>query len=123
MAGATYLCGGTSGGPCPRCGFDTEKGYDRARVCMEQDGGCGWSDYEPEFCAIPPEGWWCSRDPNHDGPCAAREKQRWRDSQGDTWFVGSDGLMHSYETAPFPREHVEKKWGPLMPVHTDGSTT
>jgi hypothetical protein len=23
-------------------------------------------------CRIPPEGWWCSREPGHDGPCAAR---------------------------------------------------
>lgn len=27
-----------------------------------------------------------------------------------------DGLMHTPETAPFPREHVEHKWGPLVPV-------
>lgn len=25
------------------------------------------------MCDIPPEGWECSRDPGHDGPCAARE--------------------------------------------------
>jgi hypothetical protein len=25
-------------------------------------------------CARPPQGWWCSREPNHDGPCAARLK-------------------------------------------------
>lgn len=23
-------------------------------------------------CTVPPEGWWCSREPGHDGPCAAR---------------------------------------------------
>lgn len=23
-------------------------------------------------CRLPPEGWWCSREPGHDGPCAAR---------------------------------------------------
>lgn len=23
-------------------------------------------------CELPPEGWWCSREPGHDGPCAAR---------------------------------------------------
>ena len=40
----------------------------------------------------------------------------WRDCQGDLWVEGSDGLMHTRETAPFPREHVEKKWGPLVPV-------
>lgn len=24
------------------------------------------------YCEVPPEGWWCSRMPKHDGPCAAR---------------------------------------------------
>lgn len=24
------------------------------------------------ICNRPPEGWWCSRTPEHDGPCAAR---------------------------------------------------
>lgn len=23
-------------------------------------------------CNVPPAGWWCSREPNHEGPCAAR---------------------------------------------------
>lgn len=23
-------------------------------------------------CATPPVGWWCSRSPGHEGPCAAR---------------------------------------------------
>lgn len=23
-------------------------------------------------CRVPPEGWWCSREPGHEGPCAAR---------------------------------------------------
>ena len=39
---------------------------------------------------------------------------RWRDTQGDVWAVGVDGLMHSFETASFPREVVERKWGPLV---------
>lgn len=25
-------------------------------------------------CRVPPEDWWCSRLPGHDGPCAARMK-------------------------------------------------
>ncbi len=25
-----------------------------------------------EVCQVPPLGWWCSREPGHDGPCAAR---------------------------------------------------
>lgn len=39
-----------------------------------------------------------------------------RDRHGDVWTLGDDGLMHTPETRPFPREHVEKKWGPLAPV-------
>lgn len=27
----------------------------------------------PNACEIPPEGWWCSREVGHGGPCAARE--------------------------------------------------
>jgi 4-hydroxy-3-methylbut-2-enyl diphosphate reductase IspH len=41
---------------------------------------------------------------------------QWIDTQGDVWTLGDDGLMHTPETAAFPREHVEKKWGPLKPV-------
>jgi hypothetical protein len=25
-------------------------------------------------CTVPPDGWWCSREKGHDGPCAARPK-------------------------------------------------
>lgn len=46
----------------------------------------------------------------------ASEAGGWIDNQGDVWTLGSDGLMHTPETAPFPREYVEKKWGPLKPV-------
>lgn len=42
--------------------------------------------------------------------------EAWRDKQGDIWHEDADGLMHTRETAPFPREHVERKWGPLVPV-------
>lgn len=41
---------------------------------------------------------------------------QWRDKHGDIWTAGSDGLLHTPETAPFSREHVEKKWGPLIPI-------
>lgn len=40
-------------------------------------------------------------------------KDAWIDRDGDVWTLGADGLMHTPETRPFPREHVEKKWGPL----------
>lgn len=45
-----------------------------------------------------------------------RTSEAWIDNQGDIWVLGADGLMHTYETAPFTREFVEKKWGPLRPV-------
>lgn len=28
--------------------------------------------YDEGICTIPPQGWWCSRTPGHEGPCAAR---------------------------------------------------
>lgn len=31
------------------------------------------TDGEDIKCTIPPEGWWCSREKGHPGPCAARE--------------------------------------------------
>ncbi|TDP92348.1 hypothetical protein EDF62_1554 [Leucobacter luti] len=42
----------------------------------------------------------------------------WIDIHGDVWVLGDDGLMHSPETAPFSREHVEKKWGPMKELRT-----
>ena len=49
---------------------------------------------------------------------ANSESLSWVDRQGDVWNVGDDGLMHTPETAPFPREYVEKKWGPLRLADT-----
>lgn len=40
----------------------------------------------------------------------------WRDRQGDVWGLGEDGLLWTRETMPFPRYHIVKKWGPLVPV-------
>lgn len=40
----------------------------------------------------------------------------WIDKQGDVWTEGDDGLLHTPETAPFPRAYVEHKWGPLLEV-------
>jgi hypothetical protein len=39
-----------------------------------------------------------------------------RDRHGDVWSLGDDGLMYTHETAPFSRDHVERKWGPLVPA-------
>lgn len=39
-----------------------------------------------------------------------------RDTQGDVWTLGADGLLHTPETAAFSRAHVERKWGPLAPL-------
>lgn len=49
------------------------------------------------------------------GEAAVIAAQGWRDQLGDIWFEGTGELLHSFETAPFPREHVERKWGPLTP--------
>jgi hypothetical protein len=48
----------------------------------------------------------------------AVEPDAWVDRHGDVWRLGNDGLLWTEDTAPFPREHVEKKWGPLRP-HAD----
>ena len=48
------------------------------------------------------------RDPQtflwHTESCDSSESLSWVDRQGDVWRVGEDGLMHTPETAPFPRE-------------------
>lgn len=51
-----------------------------------------------------------------DRESTAPDPTGWVDRHGDVWREGADGLMHTPETRPFPREHVEKKWGPLRPV-------
>lgn len=51
-----------------------------------------------------------------DVESTAPDRPGWVDRHGDVWREGTDGLMHTPETRPFPREHVEKKWGPLRPV-------
>lgn len=35
-------------------------------------------------CKLPPAGWWCSRRPDHDGPCAAYRRR----------FYGGGGTIH-----------------------------
>ena len=47
------------------------------------------------------------------------DREEWLDKQGDVWQLGDDGLMHSPETTPLPRGHVETKWGPLTLVRTE----
>lgn len=32
-------------------------------------------------CSVPPEGWWCSRQPGHEGPCATRPVGEGNDAQ------------------------------------------
>ena len=40
----------------------------------------------------------------------------WQDRHADVWHQIYVNRMESPETALFPREHVEKKWGPLKPL-------
>lgn len=73
---------------CPKCGRDpaTRKADgtcyfdEHCHPCVVTEGlrqnchrgtvGC-YLDH-PDACHLPPVGWWCSRQPGHDGPCAAR---------------------------------------------------
>lgn len=78
----------------------------------------GW-EYLPDVDGADPHG--RATGDSAEGP--------WRDRQGDVWTLGTDGLLHTPETAPFTRAHVEKKWGPLTPLpaeareSTDGSAS
>jgi hypothetical protein len=66
------------------------------------------------------EEWDAGDSETHDSGEVAEPARAWRDRHGDVWtYDDGDGLMHSFETAPFPREHVEKKWGPLVPEPHD----
>ena len=41
----------------------------------------------------------------------------WIDRHGDVWvFPGGGDTGYSFETQPFSRTHIEKKWGPLTPL-------
>lgn len=41
----------------------------------------------------------------------------WVDKHNDVWVFPGDGEFgFSYETEPFTREYIEKKWGPLEPL-------
>ena len=65
----------------------------------------------------------CILAPDHGAGCVREQyaSEAWRDKHGDIWRLGGDGLMHTPETAPFPREYVEKKWGPLTLAETGDS--
>lgn len=66
----------------------------------------------------------CTLGIGHEGPHMHARRtwedkpERLRDKQGDIWTPGPDGLLHSHETRPFPREYVERKWGPLTKERT-----
>ena len=77
-------------GDCPSCA-----------ACLACRGECGTCPY----ASIPP-----AKHYSHD---LLATSDAWVDRHGDVWRIGNDGLMHTPETRPFPREHVEKKWGPL----------
>lgn len=47
----------------------------------------------------------------------------WIDRHGDVWTENEDGLMETPDTRPFPREHVEKKWGPIVNSLTKHNAT
>jgi|SRR5882672_8533445 len=51
--------------------------FRRAALKAKKSEGKSGEEYEAptlkRLCNRPPAGWWCSREPDHDGPCAARE--------------------------------------------------
>lgn len=48
--------------------------YNGGQKCDANEGPCACGATTPSVrCTRPPSGWWCSREPDHDGPCAARE--------------------------------------------------
>lgn len=56
-------------------------------------------DARDRGCRVPPEGWWCSREKGHEGPCAARPT-----SQGDplvdlirNWMMSEDYPVSQWE--------------------------
>lgn len=75
------------------------------------DAGCadGFSDGQGHSLR-------CQIDNRPQPTPSAEPVAAWRDRHGDEWTEGDDGLMHTRETAPFSREYVEKKWGPLVAV-------
>lgn len=84
---------------------DAENGLPNACAC----GDFYHPRFGPNTDGEPCE--WCQ-----DCACSVSDHHAWTDRQGDVWRYGIDGLMHTPETAPFSREYVEKKWGPLHPA-------
>lgn len=45
------------------------------------------------------------------------QQPQWMDRHGDRWIYDpSDNLLHSPETRAFTLDHIQKKWGPLIPI-------
>ena len=70
------------------------------------------ADFDPPDlgCQLPPPGWWCSREPGHDGPCAAREVKP--DVRYDQF-----GRIHPREWAMWPWQQCRAR---REPGHPDG---
>jgi hypothetical protein len=109
---------------------------DEIRFCWEESHGCiCGNDCTPLPRRCKTCGWLTSDTQGHLGAMyedhmADQPATGWLDIHGDVWTLGEDGLLHTPETRPFSREHVEKKWGPLIlaepptkPAHPPLSTT
>lgn len=59
-----------------RCGLPPMPPEVRAEVMAAIARKVGPID---QGCRVPPPGWWCSRTPGHDGPCAARPAEERND--------------------------------------------
>jgi len=63
------------------------------------------------LCPIPPPGWWCSRSPGHEGPCAARvsvvRTLTWYERLWDFWRgrrCRKGNHLWRPSDGPFPKE-------------------
>lgn len=109
-----FVMGTVNGDPRDQCGPVAVCEYEpSAHVIAALLNATGGTSAIPVECDKRGPGGECVRDhePCPDFPAPPAES--WVDKQGDVWRLGDDGLMHTPETAPFPREHVERKWGPL----------
>lgn len=94
-------------------GYVTQRGYNTLCSLIRDVDRDGKARVSVLAQAILDAGWKAPAVSDGEG---ATSEAGWVDRHGDVWHEGDDGLMHSFETAPFPRERVEKKWGPLRPA-------
>jgi hypothetical protein len=98
--GDTSLCG-TTALPLGMWRANTSK--PECESCLERQAALGLS--QPPTPPITPD----------QGPATVTAPSlAVLDRHGDIWSPRADGLWVTRETAPFPYEHIARKWGPLV---------